>query len=85
MVRKFNLSSPANLSTSIFSLQLQYKISCSVMRIKELNTNSKLFNTKSKFLPSCFKEKYDHSFGEFSNMSHVMLRLRKLKNVQTFF
>ena len=48
-----------------------HKISCLVMRIKELITHSKLPNMKSKFFPKYFKGKYGYSWEEFSNLLNV--------------
>ena len=54
---RFTFLARTSLSTSIFSIQYQYKIRCFIVRIQKLIKNGKLSNLKRKILPNCFNRK----------------------------
>ena len=71
---------PTSLSVCRFSLYNPQKISSLVVRIKQMIILSNL-KMKNKFLPTCLRENYRGSLGEFSNTSYACvfgtnLRLR---------
>ena len=67
------LSAPASLTVCRFYLYYPHKISCFVMRIKQIIIHSNLSKMKIKILPACLQGNYRDSLGEFSNMSDGVL------------
>ena len=66
------LSAPASSSTSIFSLKYRYKISCLIVRIKELIRYSKFSSMKSESLLNYLGGEYGYSLEEYSNRTIFM-------------
>ena len=58
----------SSLSACKFSLHYPHKISCLVVRIKQLIIHSNLSKMKNKILPTCLQGNYRDSLGEFSNI-----------------
>ena len=69
---------PNRLSVYTFSLYYPHKISCLVMRIKQMITHSILFEIKKKILPICLQGNYRDSLGEFGNRAWRSLGLKGL-------
>ena len=65
-----SLSAPDCLSVFEFSLHYPHKISCLVMRIKQMIMHSNVSKMRNKLLPNLFRKKTKDSLGEFSNMSY---------------
>ena len=82
-------SAPASLSISIISLQYQYEISCSSVRMQKLITFNYLSNMKSSILPNCLNGEYGYHLREISNTTSVVFGAKmvflKTKNVAKAF
>ena len=54
------------------------KLTCLVMKIKQMTTNNNFTKMKNKILPSCLQRKYRDSLGEFTIVNSNCLGLRDL-------
>ena len=72
----------ANLSVCKFSLRYPHKISCLVMRIKQMIIHRKLSKMKNKILPTCLQGNYGDSLGEFSNTLYGVVRADRVNRIE---
>ena len=71
----FTLSTPASLSVCKFSAHYPHKISCSVMRIKQLILDRNLSDEKQNS-PNPFTRKLERQFGRIQKYVMACLRLK---------
>ena len=72
-------SATASLSVYIFSLHYPCKISCLVMRIKQMIIHSKLSKMKDKTLRTCLQGNFRDSSREFGKMSYGLFGADRVK------
>ena len=72
-----NVSKTMRLQTKLVWLKLKislhylYKISCLVMRMKQMIIHCNLSKVKNKIRPTCLQGNYSDSLGEFSSTSYM--------------
>ena len=79
---ELTLSATASLSECKFSLRYLYKISCLVMKIRQMIIHNNLSKMKIKILPTCLKGNNRDSLGEFGNISHGVLTAEGLSDIK---
>ena len=79
-----NPFSPTSLSVCKFSLYYPHKISCLVMRVKQMIIYSNLSKMKYRIPPTCLQGNYRDSLGEFSNLSYGVFGAVRVKNNRNY-